>query len=73
MRSSPEVPHVFRSAISTKSVGYLLCTNLQNLPAVIPAKAEALHNSEAGQSIFAFTAEQMDSRFRGNDGIMVPA
>jgi len=37
------------------------------LSAVIPAKAEALHNSEAGQSKFAFPAESMDSRFRGND------
>jgi hypothetical protein len=31
---------------------------------VIPAKAEALYNSEAGQSIFALHRSNMDSRFR---------
>jgi hypothetical protein len=37
--------------------------------AVIPAKAEALHNSEAGQSMLLFGEKRkMDSRFRGNDG-----
>jgi hypothetical protein len=39
--------------------------------AVIPAKAEALFNSKAGQSIVAVALEQMDSRFRGNDGTLI--
>lgn len=33
------------------------------LQAVLPAKAEVLYNSEAGQSIFALVPEHMDSRF----------
>jgi hypothetical protein len=33
-----------------------------------PRKRRRFSTANAGQSIFAFASEQMDARFRGNDG-----
>jgi hypothetical protein len=57
-----ELPHVLSAMISMKSAGYLLFTRSSKLP--------SRHSRESGNPFALNARARMDSRFRGNDGIV---